>query len=49
MKENVIEQTILVQKLVGETPEVSAKYGESVSISDNKIVVGAPGDASVSD
>lgn len=39
---------VFVQKLEAETPVAEANYGESVSISDGKIAIGAPNDASVS-
>ena len=32
-----------MQKLVAETPEPNSSFGESVSIDDGLIVVGAPG------
>lgn len=47
-KENITDQAVLVQKLVAQDPTEGANYGESVSISDNKILVGAPNDVVVS-
>ncbi len=41
-------QANFVQKLIPESPTSSANYGESVSISDGMIAVGAPAAASVS-
>lgn len=48
LKENITDQAVLVQKLVAQDPTEGANYGESVSISDNKILVGAPNDVVVS-
>ena len=41
-------QANFVQKLIPESPPSSANYGESVSISNGMIAVGAPADTSVS-
>ena len=43
IQENVTEQALFVQKLVAETLESNANFGESVSIDDGLMVVGAPG------
>jgi len=41
-------QANFVQKLIPESPSSSANYGESVSISNGMLAVGAPADTSVS-
>ena len=43
IQENVTEQALFMQKLVAETLESNANFGESVSIDDGLMVVGAPG------
>lgn len=44
IKENTNEQAFFVQKLVAKDPVAEANYGESVSISRNRIAIGAPND-----